>query len=234
MARRKSNTQAREQVNEIPPTTIKLGWGDRRTSQSNGAGLYVYYGKGFIYQTFDTLCTARHFIDLMIDGDEYTWEVWSPAKGISPEPMIKTARGLTIRGAGLENAMEYEFQSAAEREFVFPAPYDQMYRVFPQKGPEEDDIAPPPAPEPVWDAATHTLIKPAKPARVTKPKAEPKPKVDKTGLVLVADIAKKHGWDAKHVRAALRKAKVEKPAVGWAFPQSEVERITKTIKENLK
>lgn len=241
MARRKSNLAHRDTPDTnapIPPTTIKLGWGDKRMSQVRGAGLYVYLGKRFMFQSFDTLCTAKHFITLMIDGDDFTWDIWAPARGIGPEPMIRTARGLTIRGAGLEAAMEYEFESDAERSFIFPEPYNRMYEFFPRRGTEETEPTPPAPVETKYDPDTGEVIKmrAGKPIvkAEPKPKKEPKPKVDKTGLTTVQEIAVTLKADPKHCRAALRKAKVEKPAVGWAFPKADVARITKLIKDNLK
>ena len=66
-----------------------------------------------------------------------------------------------------------------------------------------------------------------------QPKRESK-RPSREGLVSVSDIAKEMKLSPKEARAALRRAKTDKPDVGWAFPPSEVDKIKKAIKENLK
>lgn len=221
---------------DVPATTIKLGFGDKRLKgEINGAGLYVTFGRRFIYQSFDGIVPAKHFIDKMIAGDTYVWEQWSPATGIKPEPMIRTARGVTIRGAGLENALEYEYQSQSEREFVFPEPYG-WYDTWAARGPDETEA---PAPEYVpsyYDHETGKVVKPGKtPTEAPVAKKTEKPaRPSKEGLVTVQQIAQDNKWDAKHARAALRKAKIDKPAVGWCWSPAEVKRITDLIRKNIK
>lgn len=219
--KRAAATQTRTTPDHIPSTTMKLGWGDRRAkTNTQGCGFYVYCGRRFIYQSFDTYATAKHFLLKMIAGREYTWETWSPAKGITPVPMIRTDLDVTIRGPGLEDVMEYEFADAEEAGYVFPENYS-WYDTWALRGTEETET---------------TASDDEKPAPKAKrePRAPAEPKPSKEGLVTVATIAESLKADAKHVRAALRKAKVEKPQVGWAFPATEVARITQLIKDNLK
>lgn len=244
MPKRKSHVLERttpSTSDPIPPTTIKLGWGDKRAkTNTQGAGFYVYYGERFMFQSFDTDCTAKHFLEFIIDGDDYKWEVWPDYRigdinGITKEALLVTARGVQIRGAGLENAMEYEYGSEAEREFVFPEPYHRMYSTWVARGPIDTEPKAPARVDPVYDHETGELVKAPKAERPARAPKEPKaPRPSKEGLVLVSDIAAELKVDPKHVRAALRRAKVDKPAVGWAFPSSDVPLITALIKENLK
>lgn len=46
-------------------------------------------------------------------------------------------------------------------------------------------------------------------------KREAKPKIDRTGKITVQQLAEEIGIDPRDARAALRKAKIEKPAGGW-------------------
>lgn len=223
MSRRKNTAVSTRpsHTDEIPATTVSVGWGDKR--KQNGVSLYIYYGERFMHQHFPTLCVGKHLLELLISGDTYKWETWPKRKtpGIDPEPLLVTARGIEIRGAGLEAAMEYEYKNDEERNFVFPAPYDRMFETWALKGPKETERTEPKA----------KVQRSTEPRPVVEPKA---PRPSKDGLITVQKIAEDNKWDPKHCRAALRKAKVEKPEAGWAFPQSEVARITQLIKENLK
>ena len=181
-------------------------------------GFYVTLGERFIFQRFDNIVPARYFIEKMIANQEYVWDIWAPCNGVS-YPVIRTSSGLTIRGAGLEEAMEYELTDE-DRVFVFPEPYG-WYDTWALRGTKD------------YVPEVKEVKEPKEPKETKEPKIE-KPKVDKTGLITVAKICADNKWDPKHARAALRKAKIEKPEAGWAFPQSEVPRITKAIKDNLK
>ena len=66
-----------------------------------------------------------------------------------------------------------------------------------------------------------------------KPVKEPK-RPSREGLVSVSSISEGLKISPKEARAALRRAKIEKPEVGWAWSPSEVEDIKKKISENLK
>lgn len=70
--------------------------------------------------------------------------------------------------------------------------------------------------------------------RPKKEKVEKAPKETRSGLVDMNAIAKDLGYDPKDCRQALRKAKVEKPSVGWAWPADKVDEIKKVIKANVK
>lgn len=201
-------------------------------------GFYVYFGERFTFQSFPHIVGAKRFLDMLIQGDEVRWgtfpnDVTGPIAGMKPEPMLITASGVKVRGAGLEEAMEYEYQGD-EASYVFPEPYQRQYESFVARGPIDTEPKQIARPEPVYDHETGKLVRPTKERKPKAPKVEKPARPSKEGLVTVQDIAKKNGWDAKHARAALRKAKVEKPAVGWAFPTADVAKITKLIKENLK
>jgi len=188
-------------------------------------GFYVTYGQRYMFQHFSALFAAKHFIDLMLQGDDYHR---------TDDFTILSARGVTIRienpkgrkGPSLfDQVLEYEF-TKDELDFEFPDTLLQQYRPFPSspfvrerpQAEETPNLSNDQQPAPKVAQRAPKAPQPAKPA----------------GLVSVADIAQSLNIDPKHARQALRKAKIEKPEFGWAFPQSEVEAITKAIKEHLK
>lgn len=213
---RKRSTSSRPTNDNPHALTVTMRKGATFTG-----GYYVTMGERFIFQRFDNIVPAYHFLKKMIAGQEFVWDTWSPARGITPEPMIRTALGLTIRGAGLEEALEFE-PSDHDLTFVFPEPYS-WYDTWPLRGTKDLTAAP---------APTTTTTDEPKAPKAPKPVKVERP--SKEGLVTVAQICADNKWDPKHARAALRKANIEKPEAGWAFPPSDVARITKAIKDNLK
>lgn len=181
-------------------------------------GFYVTLGERFIFQRFDNIVPARFFIEKMIAGQEYSWDIWAPCNGVS-YPVIRTASGLTIRGAGLEEAMEYELTND-DHTFVFPEPYG-WYDTWALRGTKDS-------------LPTQTQTQTDVPKEPKAPKPERPARPSKEGLTTIQQICADNKWDPKHARAALRKAKIEKPDAGWAFPPSDVQRITKAIKEHMK
>lgn len=73
-----------------------------------------------------------------------------------------------------------------------------------------------------------------RPARVKREPKPEKPKVDKTGLVSVGDIAAQMKIEPRDARGALRKQNIEKPESGWLWPASKVEEIKAIISRGLK
>lgn len=202
--------------------------------QSTMTVAHPYYGfyvsilgtDRLIYQYFATAYAAKHFVNLMIADRPFKW-MKSDTIEIETEQSTLRVRGTTIAGVNaLEDALEHEFTDE-EEDFTFPNDLGRMYRAFskgrPTVGLNEEQV------DKDGSIDDRTQAKPAK-----EPKAPKEPRPSKEGLVTVQQIAEDNKWDAKHVRAALRKAKIEKPAVGWAFPPSEVKAITKLIKDNIK
>lgn len=209
---------------EVPPALIKHTkplW-----------GFYVTYGQRFMFQHFAALYAARAFIDLMLQGDDYTRK---------DDFTIVSTRGVSIRienptgrkGPSLFNSvLDYEL-SPQEQTFEFPERLLQMYRPFPNSpllshksletitGIENDETRDTPSEKPV------------KAAQRAPRASQPRVKAP-SDTVPIADIASSLKIDAKQARNALRKANVPKPEHGWSFPPSEVTRITNLIKDNLK
>lgn len=206
---------------EVPPALVK--------STKPIYGFYVTYGQRFMFQHFAALYAAKAFINLMLQGDDYTRV---------DDFNIKTARGVSIRienptgrkGPSLfDTVLNYQM-TPQEQEFEFPERLLSAYRPFPnsplltskpQQSPNDET---PDNDQQTPTKATQRAPKPAQPAR--KPKPE--------GLVTVASIADELKIDAKQARQALRKAKIDKPEHGWAFTPDQVPAITAAIKEHLK
>lgn len=187
----------------------------------------------FIYQYFQSLYAAKHFLDILIQDHKPTW-LNSDRLTIDTPTGTILIRGVTHKGINsLEAAMEHTY-TKEEAAFSFDDTHQAMYQSFAlgqTPTPEEARVM---DVEGTIDHRASTKppsIKPASTPREPKPK---QPRASKDGLVTIQQIASDNNWDAKHCRAALRKAKIEKPESGWAFPTSDVPRITKAIKDNLK
>lgn len=188
-------------------------------------GFHVTYGMRFVFVHFSQLYAAKAFINLMLDGDDYTR---------TNDFQIESDRGVRIRMENIptrkgpsrfDEVLTYQF-TPQEAEFTFPDSFIQSYGTVPRLKTLRECPA---APEP--DHATETPVKVAQRAPSTpKPASKPKPE----GLVTVASIADELKIDAKAARTALRKAKIEKPEHGWSFAPADVARITAAIKEHLK
>jgi hypothetical protein len=60
------------------------------------------------------------------------------------------------------------------------------------------------------------------------------PRASRSGMVPIADIAMKLGLKARDARAAFRKAKIPKPAAGWAFKPDEVDGVLEKLRAVMK
>lgn len=176
--------------------------------------------KRLIVMAFSATYAAQHFVNAALQDGKFKWKKANAALGVKVPDTIVGENGVEIRcPQGMEEIIEYEM-SSAEEQWELPAYYvaqcDMVRREYRE------------------DAPTHD---PETGEKVKKPKKEPKPKkekIDKTGLISVGEIAEDMEIDARDARAALRKQKVDKPAAGWAWPESEVEAIKKAIKKGLK
>lgn len=65
-------------------------------------------------------------------------------------------------------------------------------------------------------------------------KAPPARKASPEGMITAAILADALQTDPRHLRAALRKSGLEKPASGWAWPNNELEAIKEKLKPFLK
>jgi hypothetical protein len=73
-------------------------------------------------------------------------------------------------------------------------------------------------------------------SKAVREKKQPKPKVDKSGLVSANEIAAELKVEGREVRGVLRSLGLTKPDVGWAWPKdsAELKDARKKIEEGLK
>lgn len=176
--------------------------------------------KRLIVMNFCATYAALHFVNAALQDGSFKWKKANKVLGVLIPDTIIGENGVEIRcPQGMEEIIEYEM-SRAEEQWELPPYYvnqcDLVRREYRDDSPAID-------PE--------TGEKPVKPKREPKPKKE---KVDKSGLVTIGEIAEQMEIEARDARAALRKSKLEKPPVGWAWPEDKVDEIKKLVKKHLK
>lgn len=212
-----------------------------RAAQKSGKpqkafGFYCYYGTAFIFQTFAAEYAAKRFLDILIDSDDFSW---------AKDDTIITDRGIKIRceqGAdGFEKVIDYKLNDE-EAAYRFSPYAETQYRSFAMcngvsaegraSAPADDDT---PADE-EGGVPAHKRARDTRKERVREkaPKEERAPRPSKEGLVTAQELAKRMEIDDKLVRLALRKSGRAKPAVGWAWPEAELEAVYKDVVANLK
>lgn len=164
---------------------------------------------------------AKRFVEALLQGGSFKWLAADKQLGRNVPDTVVGENGVRVRCDLLEEIIEYEY-TEGEAQWELP---DETRR-------HADMVR-----REVRDEPEGLPTEGGGEDRPKKPKKEPKPekvKVDKSGLVTVGDIAEQMGIEARDARAALRKKKVEKPDVGWAWAPDKVEDIKKVIKSGLK
>lgn len=169
-------------------------------------GLYFRRGgKIKAYIPFLSMYAAKKFLMAALQEFSYKW-VDGTSDGMGEA--IRDETGLIIEGAGLESILDYKY-SKSEEEWELPPPYaHQALHIRSHR--------PPPA--------EHLVVpeEPKKPRKERKPR-EPRP--DRSGLISIADIAQELDMKPGEARAILRKSKIEKPSVGWAWSTEDADKI---------
>lgn len=168
-----------------------------------------------IVLTFAAAYSAKKFVDYLIAGHNFKW-LQASHKGDIPDTIL-TDHNVKIRipGRGLEEVIEYEY-TQAESEWALPEEHMRQCALL-RRAPDEE--------------VTEEGEIVAKPKREPKPE---KPKIDKTALISIGDIAEQMGIEARDARQSLRKQKIEKPTGGWWFAPEKVEEMKVLIKKGLK
>lgn len=160
---------------------------------------------------------AKHFVETLLQGGKFKWQ--------SPTILIGE-NGVKVKSDQLEEIIEYEYVGN-EASWELPSHMTQQAEGI-RREYREDDVS---RPDPTGAEGDDAPEQPTKPKREPKPE---KPKIDKSGLVSVGEIAEQMGIEARDARGALRKQKVEKPDGGWLWTPDKVDGIKKIIKAGLK
>ena len=165
---------------------------------------------------FAALWAARRFVDFVSIDAKTSW-MTDNALRINDRYTITT----DVLPAGLSELLEQEFTDQPRDWFL---PTSMMSEIARFTG----DHRPAPAREPA----------PAKPRRAKQAEpGEPAPKTKQPSgdFTALPDICSPLGIDPKEARNILRKTNTPKPTSGrWEWPASQVEAITKLLKDNRK
>lgn len=170
---------------------------------------------------------AKHFVNACLQNGGFKWLPANKSLGRTVPDTIIGENGVKLRCDLMEEIIEYEFVGA-EATWELPAPMIRQTELVRREWRDEEGGRPDPTGEEGEEAAERPSKKPKR-----EPKPE-KPKIDKSGLVSVGEIAEQMGIEARDARAALRKQKVEKPDGGWLWKPDKVDDIKKIIKAGLK
>lgn len=172
--------------------------------------------KRLLVKVYYSAYAAKRFVDECVAGKTFKWK---------KDDTIVVEDGMTIKSSELEELIEHEYTALESEWFLSEEEQKQVGRMraavyYPQ---EKAKALPAPTEKPM--------------AMVSKPKeakAEKQPRASRDGLIDVGKIAADLNCDPRIARAILRKAKIEKPSAGWAWPSQEAEKIKGLIKKGMK
>ena len=109
---------------------------------------------------------------------------------------------------------------------------DQMQEILDHKYTPEEEAwqLPTPYPENIMRFMTGKKKLDDTPSAPVKP-AAPRQKIDRTGKTSIQELCDELKVEPRDARAALRKAKIEKPAGGWIFDADQLDKIRAIIKK---
>lgn len=161
--------------------------------------IYAKKGDREPISIFYACYAAKKYLEALLDGEPYVLE---------GDTILKSESGLFVRSDTLPEILEHKY-TKEEAAWELPHPYDvEAYFMRYGKRPDNKTVV------------TREITRERKVRRKRAPR---------TGLVPVGDIAEQLGLSPREARGRLRKAKVQKPDAGWAWPESEVEDIKTLI-----
>lgn len=192
-------------------------------------GFYVTYRDRLCFYRFAALYAAKRFLEIVIDNDKYTWQTWAPARGIKPEPLLVTSRGVKIRGYGLEDALEYA-PTKEEAAFRFDAIDEGTYANIPRDEPHS--LLGLQSTTPLAHVPAELVKTPRHAPSSPKSTSSRTPKASKVaGMITIGEIAQNLSIEPRVARGILRDTKTPKPASGnWAWSTSDAEVIITLLK----
>lgn len=167
---------------------------------------------------FNAKYAAKKFLDLLFGNDELAWDI--DEDGNESDDAVVSSSGIFVRnrhGADwtLREVWEHEY-SILEMGWQMPQPYRNHALAA--------------------RAAITTPVEYTPDGEVKGPTQGPTKRASvsraaRTGMTTIIDIAKEIGIEPRDARAALRKAKIEKPAAGWAWNAAEIDAVTAMVKK---
>lgn len=158
---------------------------------------------------------AKKAFEEAIGDEDYKWV---------DHRTVVTDRGVKVQSNQLEEIVEYEY-SKVEHEWDYPDEKKRAVRLVTHGKPSQEERE---------ERNKRLGIDNSAPVKAPREKRESKPRASREGLTSVADIAGELDIEASEARAILRKAKVEKPAAGWAGDEAWAKRIREILKKGKK
>lgn len=154
---------------------------------------------------------AKKYCEAVLADDEWIWEL-NP-DGTESNDSLVSSSGIRISTNStstrhLREVMEHEY-SIAEMGWDLPYPYPQMAAKWRARR--------------LWEDLRSAS---------QEPRRRGVPRASRSGLVTIQTIAEEYGMTPRDARGILRKAKVPKPACGWAWKPDDVQPIRDLMEKN--
>jgi len=210
MARRRAVTERDQAVVKGIRTQ---DWMPSSPTRNPTHALYIRW-QGRLFATSYCACfAAKKAFDLAVDGDEYKW---------IDHRTVQTSRGVTISSDELEEIVEYDY-SKEEQEWDFPDNDRRSVLVVVRPQTKEER-----------EARNQRLgVNDDSEPRERPAKKERVPRASKEGLTTIQQIAQELKAEAGDCRAVLRKKKIDKPDVGWAWEPAKAAEIRAMLQKEL-
>lgn len=184
-------------------------------SRGNEHFLYINKGDNFIGVGFGATYSARKFLDVLLQDDEVTL-----TRGVSGrKDTVISSTDISVRSDNIMDIVNYEYQGR-ESEWELNLSGNSGSVAQAEQFRSSTGVRIEKRVEPTAEKGTERVRK-EKPA-----------KINREGLITIAQISNDLKMESREARSILRKMKVDKPEAGWAWKNSEVDEIKKIIKNN--
>jgi hypothetical protein len=219
MARRNKRANKDEEQTIKRPRGLEEAWSSSPTRNPR----YVLYctnhesGRQYVVNSYG-LYAIRKIFDAIVGENEVEPSHLDPDRTM-------TFGDIDIRSEQMQAILDHQY-SKAEEEWELQAPYPEQIDNFLHGGPMSKELE--------HRDPSGNVVKPERKVREPKPVKE---RIDRSAFITVQQLAEEAGIDPRDARAALRKAKVEKPAGGWLGDETwakEIRVILKAAAKELK
>jgi hypothetical protein len=187
----RGNKRARKSKDEVSSGTLGPAWPSSPTLPPKYVLYCANHENDRIYVVNSVgLYAIRKIFDALVGDNEIEPSPLDPDRTIS-------FGDVDIKSDQMDAILAHQY-SAEEEAFELPAPYPQQVTSFLTGG-----------------RISKALVDETRTVEGKVERAPPKPKIDRSQFITVQSIAEELKMDPRDARAALRKAKVEKPINGW-------------------